>query len=136
MIRLAPYPYSLMNAVLSATTISLPRFSLATAISLIKLCTHTLIGANIETLHESMVAHPTPLRIAVMGLGTGLGIGLFVYVWVLTKRTIKELEEKCKGEEEEEIGMQEVLRRRDRRNSNDDGGGGYRTSREVERLVV
>ncbi|KAF9092060.1 Transmembrane protein 64 [Mortierella sp. GBA35] len=50
LIRLAPYPFNLMNALLSATHIPLSTFALATAISLTKLTLHVYIGSTLSSL--------------------------------------------------------------------------------------
>ncbi|KAF9131180.1 hypothetical protein BGW39_002150 [Mortierella sp. 14UC] len=50
LIRLAPYPFNLMNALLSATHIPLSTFSLATALSLTKLALHVYIGSTLSSL--------------------------------------------------------------------------------------
>ncbi|CAG8520299.1 4078_t:CDS:2 [Diversispora eburnea] len=47
-IRLAPYPYNVLNTLLSATHISLSTFAGATALSLFKLIIHVWIDDNIE----------------------------------------------------------------------------------------
>ncbi|KAF9903906.1 hypothetical protein EC991_003197 [Linnemannia zychae] len=50
LIRLAPYPFNVMNALLSATHIPLSTFSLATALSLTKLALHVYIGSILSSL--------------------------------------------------------------------------------------
>ncbi|KAG0273828.1 Transmembrane protein 64 [Linnemannia exigua] len=50
LIRLAPYPFNLMNALLSATHIPLSTFALATALSLTKLALHVYIGSTLSSL--------------------------------------------------------------------------------------
>ncbi|KAG0214348.1 hypothetical protein BGX28_002165 [Mortierella sp. GBA30] len=109
LIRLAPYPFNVMNALLSATHIPLSTFTLATALSLTKLALHVYIGSTLS----SLVALPTPsdggssgdgegevgvpntdshgrnLKIVVMIISMVLGIAVGAYVWIVAKREIE-----------------------------------------------
>ncbi|WWC91274.1 uncharacterized protein L201_006217 [Kwoniella dendrophila CBS 6074] len=54
LIRIAPYPYNLLNVILaSSPTLSLRTYTACTALSLCKLVLHTWIGAGIHNLSES-----------------------------------------------------------------------------------
>ncbi|KAF9920821.1 Tlg2-vesicle protein [Linnemannia zychae] len=99
LIRLAPYPFNVMNAILSATHIPLTTFITATAISLVKLTLHVYIGSTLSTLTEDddedetdpnkdRKAHGKRLKIAMMVMGVILGIGVGLYVWAVAKREI------------------------------------------------
>jgi uncharacterized membrane protein YdjX (TVP38/TMEM64 family) len=103
LVRIAPYPYNVMNFALSASSVSLGTFALATGISLVKLGTHIAIGASLETLKESIFTHPSPLRIVSIIFGMLLGIGIFVYVYIITKQAITEAESQA-----EEVQMEEA----------------------------
>jgi len=94
LIRLAPYPYNLMNIALTATSVSTKGFVFATAVSLIKLSTHTIIGANLDTLHDTLVTNPTPLKIFGVVCGVLLGLGIMVYIYWLTRKAVAEMEDK------------------------------------------
>ncbi|KAF9965322.1 hypothetical protein BGZ70_005035 [Mortierella alpina] len=119
LIRLAPYPFNIMNALLSATHIPLPTFALATAISLVKLTLHVYIGSTLSSLaggdddqdDKGKGGHGKAVKIIVMILSIILGIGVGGYVWIVAKR---------------EIAVSEALRierRRQRRRRHDNGGG-------------
>ncbi|KAI7819214.1 snare associated Golgi protein-domain-containing protein, partial [Gamsiella multidivaricata] len=94
LIRLAPYPYNIMNALLSATHIPLHTFALATAISLIKLTLHVYIGSTLSSLtgdddpDEPNKGHGKKVKVFVMIVGIILGIGVGAYVWMVAKREI------------------------------------------------
>ncbi|ORY24758.1 hypothetical protein BCR39DRAFT_545802 [Naematelia encephala] len=59
LIRIAPYPYNLLNAILAASPVSLRTYTLCTALSLCKLVLHTWIGAGIHNLSETYL-HERP----------------------------------------------------------------------------
>ncbi|GJJ78678.1 hypothetical protein EMPS_11037 [Entomortierella parvispora] len=100
LIRLAPYPFNVMNALLSATHIPLPTFALATAISLLKLTLHVYIGSTLSTLTGSnpdeeddpsnpdKKNHGKALKVVVMVMSIFLGIGVGAYVWMVAKREV------------------------------------------------
>ncbi|KAI8594519.1 snare associated Golgi protein-domain-containing protein, partial [Dissophora ornata] len=104
LIRLAPYPFNIMNALLSATHIPLHTYALATAISLLKLTLHVYIGSTLSSLTEGdddggqddgsgepknpNSGHGKAVKIIVMILGVILGIGVGGYVYLVAKREI------------------------------------------------
>ncbi|KAF9994560.1 hypothetical protein BGZ80_003233 [Entomortierella chlamydospora] len=103
LIRLAPYPFNIMNALLSATHISIQTFALATALSLSKLTVHVYVGSTLSSLTgengdgnddgtgepgNPSNGHGKALKIVVMVLGVFLGFGVGAYVWMVTKREI------------------------------------------------
>ncbi|KAG0032795.1 hypothetical protein BGZ82_006389 [Podila clonocystis] len=119
LIRLAPYPFNILNLALSATHIPLRTFALATALSLTKLTLHVYIGSTLSSLAPTPVTSPaqptngdpatdlpgsgsgsgtgtTPpphgrnnLKIAVMVFSILLGIAVSAYVWIVAKREIE-----------------------------------------------
>ncbi|KAG0053086.1 hypothetical protein BGZ83_001678 [Gryganskiella cystojenkinii] len=103
LIRLAPYPFNVMNALLSATHIPLSTFTLATALSLSKLALHVYIGSTLSSLavlppdegtepSEPLLpgtdSHGRNLKIVVMAISMILGIAVGAYVWMVAKREI------------------------------------------------
>ena len=66
LIRLAPYPYNVMNCLLAASpTLTLRTYTLCTSLSLFKLIIHTSIGSSIRSFAEYHVVKPgesTPAR--------------------------------------------------------------------------
>ncbi|KAG9025840.1 hypothetical protein FRB95_009692 [Tulasnella sp. JGI-2019a] len=52
LIRLSPYPYNLMNALLATSRISFTTYTTCTALSLFKVIVHTTIGASIHSFSE------------------------------------------------------------------------------------
>lgn len=98
LIRLAPYPFNVMNAILSATHIPLSTYIVATAISLIKLTLHVYIGSTLSTLtggdgddtdpEKDPNNHGKRVKILMMVMGIILGIGVGAYVWAVAKREI------------------------------------------------
>ncbi|KAJ7591242.1 hypothetical protein C8J56DRAFT_1047450 [Mycena floridula] len=87
LIRLAPYPYNVMNALLAAApTLSLRTYTIATALSLFKVIIHTSLGASI---HSFKNYHAAPDKVNedmdLMAhvwtiLGIALCIAIFVYL--------------------------------------------------------
>ncbi|KAF9961180.1 hypothetical protein BGZ72_004510 [Mortierella alpina] len=111
LIRLAPYPFNVMNALLSATHIPLSTFTLATALSLTKLALHVYIGSTLSSLAGPPTippptddgstgeggtdgqlpitdTHGRNLKIFVMIISMILGIAVGAYVWMVAKREI------------------------------------------------
>lgn len=109
LIRLAPYPFNVMNALLSATHIPLSTFALATALSLTKLALHVYIGSTLSSLAGPLPStgdggadeggrdgplpitdtHGRNLKIFVMIISMILGIAVGAYVWMVAKREIE-----------------------------------------------
>ncbi|KAG0368214.1 hypothetical protein BGZ54_002452 [Gamsiella multidivaricata] len=112
LIRLAPYPFNVMNALLSATHIPLSTFAIATAISLTKLALHVYIGSTLSSLAilpppptdtngpnnddgstplptDDANSHGRNLKIVVMAISMVLGIAVGAYVWIVAKREIE-----------------------------------------------
>ncbi|KAG8893668.1 hypothetical protein FRB99_001816 [Tulasnella sp. 403] len=52
LIRLSPYPYNLMNALLATSRISFTTYTTCTALSLFKVIIHTTIGASIHKFSD------------------------------------------------------------------------------------
>ncbi|KAF9089376.1 hypothetical protein BGX23_006728 [Mortierella sp. AD031] len=98
LIRLAPYPFNVMNAILSATHIPLSTYIPATAISLVKLTLHVYIGSTLSTLaggdgdkggeNKDPNNHGKRLKVFVLVMGIIFGIGLSVYIWIVASREI------------------------------------------------
>ena len=67
MVRLAPYPYNVMNALLAASpTLTFKTYTLCTALSLFKVIIHTTIGASIHSfagyhLHKTPSSPDSPI---------------------------------------------------------------------------
>ncbi|KAF8942875.1 hypothetical protein BGZ47_006045 [Haplosporangium gracile] len=110
LIRLAPYPFNVMNALLSATHIPMSTFALATALSLTKLALHVYIGSTLsslapitttpegettspdETLPPTIPGnnntHGRNLKIVFMVISIIIGFAVGAYVWTVAKREI------------------------------------------------
>lgn len=105
LIRLAPYPYNVMNCLLAASpTLTLRTYTLCTALSLFKLIIHTSIGSSIRSFAEYHVVKPgetAPVRGDESALGhysTIAGIllclAIFFYLsYVARKAVDDELED-------------------------------------------
>lgn len=61
MVRVAPYPYNLLNVLLASSPVSLGTYTACTALSLCKLILHTWIGAGIRDL-SGAYGHGHPHR--------------------------------------------------------------------------
>ncbi|KAG0348071.1 hypothetical protein BG004_006126 [Podila humilis] len=126
MIRLAPYPYNILNLALSLTHIPISTFAAATALSLLKLSLHVYIGSTLSTLTSTPPpndggepapdpnAGSKPLRIFVLVTGIIVGVIVGGYVGLLAKREI---------DQNEYARLERLRRKRTRRRRNRDRGG-------------
>ncbi|KAI9597667.1 snare associated Golgi protein-domain-containing protein [Syncephalis fuscata] len=89
LVRLAPYPYNLLNALLSMTSISFRLFALTTAASLTKIIAHVLIGANMISLVEAF-HRPTAGKIALATVGGVLAVSITIYLYIIARRAVAE----------------------------------------------
>lgn len=126
MIRIAPYPYNLLNVVLaSAPSLSLSTYTGCTALSLCKLVLHTWIGAGIHDISAAYSGkvsddadgttpkpEPTPADIHHERVKAGMTWGgiilcavLFVYLTHLAKRAIAKAQEEAHIVREEEVAF-------------------------------
>lgn len=118
MVRLAPYPYNVMNALLAASpTLTLKTYTVCTALSLFKVIIHTTIGASIHSfagyhLHKTPDSSDPPIdgqdpiggdgdgdegallsRVSAI-VGIVLCVAIIVYLsWVARKAVDEELDD-------------------------------------------
>ncbi|PPQ65213.1 hypothetical protein CVT26_000190 [Gymnopilus dilepis] len=101
LIRLAPYPYNVMNCLLAASpTLTLHTYTVCTALSLFKVIIHTSVGASIHSFREYQNTDSSPSSDdesqtdMVARLWTILGILLciliLVYLSVVARRAVDE----------------------------------------------
>jgi len=118
LVRLAPYPYNIMNVLLAASpTLTLQTYTICTALSLFKVIIHTTIGASIHsfaTKHQEEKNNPWT-RVWT-GVGIALCVGLFIYLaWIARRAVDEELEGEAgvNGEESEAFLAEEMAERTD-----------------------
>ncbi|KAF9975000.1 hypothetical protein BGZ73_001453 [Actinomortierella ambigua] len=145
LIRLAPYPFNLMNALFSATHIPFFTYFAGTAVSLVKLALHVYIGSTLSSLIGTPTTPPpsdggddTPpppaedgsraLKIVVMVFSMILAIVVGAYVWNIALKEIEEMEQS--RVERRRKKRESLARHQQRRPSATDrsggGGGGVR----------
>lgn len=101
LIRLAPYPYNVMNCLLAASpTLSLHTYTVCTALSLFKVIIHTSLGASIHSFREYHIETPrkdaqedqSADTVARMWTGAGilLCILILVYLSIVARRAVDE----------------------------------------------
>lgn len=96
LIRLAPYPYNVMNCLLAAApSLTFRTYFMCTALSLFKLIIHTTIGASIHSFAEYHVkpgAHDNNNNLGRYSsiAGIALCVGVFIYISVITRRAVNE----------------------------------------------
>lgn len=102
LIRLAPYPYNVMNCLLAASpSLTLRTYTMCTALSLPKLIIHTSIGSSIRSFASYHVARPegSPAHDADDGAalshystaaGIVLCLAIFVYLSYITRKAVDE----------------------------------------------
>lgn len=112
LIRLAPYPFNVMNCLLAASpSLTLRTYTMCTALSLFKLIIHTSIGSSIrsfaeyhvskpgqpphDTSEESMLGHYSTI------IGVALCVGIFIYLSYIARRAVDdELQDEAMNREE------------------------------------
>ena len=132
LVRLAPYPFNLLNTLLaSASLLSMRTYLVCTALALPKLLVHTALGASIHSFahyhapsnrtHGNMgvltddtpgddpLSHAERVRQVAGVLGIALCIGIFVYLYRVTSRAVDDLDDKSEGESVEETELSEEL---------------------------
>ncbi|RKP25428.1 hypothetical protein SYNPS1DRAFT_15674, partial [Syncephalis pseudoplumigaleata] len=101
--RVAPYPYNLMNGLCAASSIPFTTYAVATLLATPKLFLETSIGAGVQSLSESMTENITWEKILQLVLTFVLGIGVTLYVVWLARRAIRRYKMEKGAEEEEEV---------------------------------
>jgi len=101
LVRVAPYPYNVLNAVLgSSSSMPMSRYLLTTAASLCKVIVHTMVGSEIRSFKDYHTVQPedsgkeewnwkeiwTVLGIVLCGV-------LFVYLSVVAQRAVDEVDD-------------------------------------------
>ena len=120
LIRLAPYPYNVMNCLLAAApTLTLRSYTICTALSLFKVIIHTSLGASIHSFkdyHHDQPDTESPSQdqgsadtVARMWtiVGILLCVFIFVYLSIVARRAVDdELEdEDGRGDNEETVAF-------------------------------
>ena len=124
LIRLAPYPYNVMNCLLGASpTLTLRTYLVCTALSLFKVIIHTALGSSIHSFARYHVQPKPPSQDNItdgrpsdgdagpeedenpFGLyakvtGIVLAVGVFVYISVVARKAISD---ELSGDEGEEL---------------------------------
>ncbi|EJF62954.1 hypothetical protein DICSQDRAFT_83731 [Dichomitus squalens LYAD-421 SS1] len=101
LIRLAPYPYNVMNCLLAASpSLTLRTYLLCTALSLPKLIIHTSIGSSIHSFAEYHVKRPgleqnddnegSTLSHYSTIAGIALCLVIFIYLSYITRKAVDE----------------------------------------------
>ncbi|KAJ7095223.1 hypothetical protein B0H15DRAFT_881104 [Mycena belliarum] len=112
LVRLAPYPYNVMNCLLAASpTLTLKTYTVCTAASLFKVIIHTSLGASIHSFKayntadgEADGSADTVARLSTIG-GVLLCVAIFVYLSVVARRAVdSELSDET-GDAEETAGF-------------------------------
>ncbi|KAH9045661.1 hypothetical protein EDB85DRAFT_49234 [Lactarius pseudohatsudake] len=114
LIRLAPYPYNVMNCLLGASpTLTLRTYLLCTALSLFKVIIHTTLGSSIHSFARYHVQpqdaitdgepgpspsdgdigpeeEENPVGLYVKVAGIVLAVGVFIYISVVARKAIND----------------------------------------------
>ncbi|KAH9007074.1 hypothetical protein EDB86DRAFT_50147 [Lactarius hatsudake] len=124
LIRLAPYPYNVMNCLLGASpTLTLRTYLLCTALSLFKVIIHTTLGSSIHSFARYHVQpqdaitdgepspspsdgdttpeeEENPVGLYVKVAGIVLAVGVFIYISVVARKAIND---ELSGDDGEEM---------------------------------
>ncbi|WFC97443.1 hypothetical protein MYAM1_000156 [Malassezia yamatoensis] len=120
LVRLAPYPFNLLNTLLaSSNVLQLRTYVICTGLALPKLMVHTALGSSLQSFahyhtpdttsgtnhgeSQSAPSHQPSTRMERMKrgasyFGIALCIGSFVYLYHLTSRAVDDLEDKSENE--------------------------------------
>lgn len=114
LIRLAPYPYNVMNCLLAAApTLTLHTYTICTALSLFKVIIHTSLGASIHSFKDyhrgssgSDASQDTAARV-LTGVGILLCVLIFIYLSIVARRAVDDElgEEEGRGDNEETMAF-------------------------------
>ncbi|CAO1636911.1 unnamed protein product [Sympodiomycopsis kandeliae] len=135
LIRLAPYPYNLMNTLLaSSPTLTFKTYVTCTALALPKLLVHCGLGTSIKNFAayhgaggnkegsdgtpggKAPSSHTAEtVKRAAGFIGVGLCIGIFLYLFSVARKAVDEELDDESGEEEAEAGGAPMRERRCRR---------------------
>lgn len=99
LIRVAPYPFGIMNVVFSQTSIPFHRYALASSIAVLKNIVHVYIGSSIRDLAE-IGKEKSLLEIAVMAAGVLVAILVFLLITHQVKKALARLEAEALSEED------------------------------------
>ena len=115
LIRLAPYPYNVMNCLLAAApTLTLRTYTVCTALSLFKVIIHTSLGASIHSFkdyhrgHDASQENSTDTAARVWtGVGVLLCVLIFIYLSIVARRAVDDElgEEEGRGDNEETVAF-------------------------------
>lgn len=96
LIRLAPYPYNVMNCLLAASKVKLRTFVGTTALSLVKVVIHTSVGASIHSFKSYHTdAHAEETEDERQGrllakvwtiVGIAMCVGILIYLSLVARR--------------------------------------------------
>jgi len=118
LIRLAPYPYNVMNCLLAAApTLTLRTYTICTALSLFKVIIHTSLGASIHSFkdyhhrgsgNDPSQEHSSDTAARVWtGIGITLCVLIFIYLSIIARRAVDDElgDEENRGDNEETIAF-------------------------------
>ncbi|KAJ3102220.1 Tlg2-vesicle protein [Phlyctochytrium planicorne] len=111
LLRIAPYPYAIMNGVLSTTSIPFHRFAIATSICMFKALIQVYLGTTLQNLADlisgstSRSDRPPTVEISIMLAGVVLAVAAIVYVSWLVRRTLRKYTGEDAAEEAAELGV-------------------------------
>ncbi|WFD24448.1 hypothetical protein MEQU1_003150 [Malassezia equina] len=101
LVRLAPYPYNLLNTLLASShVLTLPTYLLCTAVALPKLLVHTSLGASIENFAtyqasgtQKQATRADQLRQLAGGAGLVLCVALLLYLYSVARDAVDSLDD-------------------------------------------
>jgi len=98
LVRLAPYPYNVMNCLLAASpTLTLRTYTICTAASLFKVIIHTTVGASIHSFKnykapsgDVPAEEETNMARIWTIVGVILCVAIFIYLSIVARRAVDE----------------------------------------------
>jgi len=92
-VRLAPYPYNLMNSLFGASRVPFWHFAVATLLTLPKILVDVLLGANLAIVSSSLLDHPTVVNWVIFSVLALIAISVTLWIGWVARRAVKRMEE-------------------------------------------
>ncbi|KAI8836333.1 hypothetical protein BC829DRAFT_405836 [Chytridium lagenaria] len=97
LLRLAPYPYAVMNGLLATTSTSFRNYALATLVAMLKAPLNVYIGTTLQNIADLISGRggaPAPVEMGIMITGFVVAfVGLVYFSWLI-RRMLKRYEER------------------------------------------
>ncbi|ELR24679.1 SNARE associated Golgi protein [Acanthamoeba castellanii str. Neff] len=137
LIRIAPYPYPIFNALFAATRVEFHIFAIGTAISLIKILIHISVGKSLSSFSDVLngeTGSRWDIVFLVVGITVGLGVGIYLYF--RTKQHLQQYADEIGGEEETRYSAAPEDEEQHNNDQDHDGDGDEESAEDLQQTQV